>query len=99
MANDTTITRDQGTNRLRPAIWGGAALLLLAPLAEMQFTQQVVWNATDFAVFGLMLVVACGAYELSTRIMSTRRTRAVAGFTIIAAFLLTWVELAVGIFD
>ena len=88
-----------GQRSWRPVIWGAAALLLLLPLAAMQLTQEVVWDAADFAVFGTMLVVACGAYELATRLATTRKTRIACGVAILATFLIIWAELAVGIFD
>ncbi len=41
---------------MRVAAWAAAALILLLPLVEMQFTDQVVWEETDFALFGALLV-------------------------------------------
>ena len=54
MANEVADTPSD--NRWRPAMWGGAALLLLLPLVAMQFTREVIWDAADFAIFGTMLV-------------------------------------------
>lgn len=99
MTNEAMGADSTGVNRLRPAIWRGAALLLLLPLVAMQFTREVAWDATDFAVFGTMLTVACGAYEIATRVTDDRKSRAIAGLAIVTAFLLVWVELAVGIFE
>ena len=42
--------------------WVIAALILLLPLVAMQFTDEVAWDETDFAVMGAMLFSACGAY-------------------------------------
>jgi hypothetical protein len=81
------------SNRL---VWGGAALLFLAPLAAMQFTKEVVWGPLDFAVFGTMLLVACGAYELVSRRAVGLWHRAAMGLAIATAFLLVWANLAVG---
>jgi hypothetical protein len=33
----------------------------------MQFTDEVDWDVGDFAIFGAMLVVAGGIYELAAR--------------------------------
>jgi len=78
--------------------WTAAALLLLMPLVAMQFTSEVNWGRGDFLVAGLMIGTAGLAFELVVRLTRDRRTRIVAGLLIAAVFLLTWVELAVGIF-
>jgi hypothetical protein len=79
------------------AVWGTAALLLLLPLVAMQFTDEVDWTLSDFIVMGAMLSAACGAYELATRMTGNRAYRAAVGVAVVAAFLLVWVNLAVGI--
>ena len=83
--------------RWRIALWGTAAFLLLLPLAAMQFTGEVNWDETDFAVFGAMLAVACGTYELGARMTGNRAYRAAVGVAVAAAFILVWMNLAVGI--
>lgn len=45
-------------SRWRLAAWTIAALMPLLPLVAMQFTDEVDWSASDFAVFGTMLLVA-----------------------------------------
>lgn len=84
-------------NPLRIAVWGAAALLLLLPLVAMRFTDEVAWTPADFIVMGAMLSAACGAYELATRMTGNRAYRAAVGVAVVAAFLLVWVNLAVGI--
>ena len=81
----------------RIAVWGTAACLLLLPSVAMQFTDEVNWDGTDFAVFGAMLAVACGTYELAARMTGNRAYRAAVGVAIAAAFILVWMNLAVGI--
>ena len=81
----------------RIAPWASAAVLLLLPLIAMQFTHEVNWDETDFIVFGAMLVGACGAYELATRMTGNTAYRAAVGVAVVAAFLLIWINLAVGI--
>lgn len=81
----------------RIALWGVAALALLAPGVAMQFTSEVRWDLADFLAFGGMLLVACGAFELAMRLTSQRRSRWIAGVVIAAVFLLVWAELAVGL--
>lgn len=82
----------------RVALWGLAALLLFLPFAAMQFTSEVQWDGQDFLVFGVMLLVACGAFDLVMNRTARRRSRLVAGLLIATAFLLVWAELAVGVF-
>ncbi|WP_437609905.1 hypothetical protein WMF20_01075 [Sorangium sp. So ce834] len=81
----------------RIAVWGIAALVLLLPLIAMQLTEEVAWGLEDFAIFGAMLVGACGTYELAARVTSNKAYRAAVGVALAAAFLLVWMNLAVGI--
>lgn len=74
------------------------ALLLLIPLVAMRFTDEVVWTLSDFGVAGALLAGTGLVYELATRRLRSPRSRAIAGAVIVAAFLLIWAELAVGIF-
>jgi hypothetical protein len=74
-----------------------AALLLLLPLVAMQFTDEMVWDETDFIVMGAMLFGACGAYELAARMTGNIAYRAAVGVAVVAAFILIWMNLAVGI--
>jgi len=84
-------------NRLRPAIWGAAALLLLTPLVAMQFTDEVAWGPGDFALLAVMLAVVCGGYEVATRMSGAIAYRLGAGVALVTGFLLVWMNLAVGI--
>ncbi|MCB5175304.1 hypothetical protein [Microvirga lenta] len=81
----------------RLAPWAISALLLLLPLVAMQFTDEVAWDETDFAVFGAMLFGACGTYELAARMTGSVAYRAAVGVAVAAAFVLIWINLAVGI--
>ncbi len=78
-------------------MWGTAAFLLLLPLVAMQFTREVNWNLSDFVVIGVMLLAACGTYELGARMSSSTAYRAAFGIAVVAGFLLVWINLAVGI--
>ncbi len=81
----------------RIAVWGTAALLLLLPLVAMQFTKEMAWGLADFAIFGAMLLGACGTYELAARATGNNAYRAAVGIALAAAFILVWMNLAVGI--
>lgn len=78
-------------------MWGGAACLLLLPLVAMQFTDEVNWDQADFLVMGTMLLAACSAFELAARMSAHWAYRAGAAVAIVTAFLLVWINLAVGI--
>jgi len=73
------------------------ALILLVPLVAMQFTDEVGWDVADFAVFGALLFGTGLTYELVARKMGRIRYRAAIGVALGAAFLLVWVNGAVGI--
>src|SRR5688572_14413491 len=80
------------------AVWTIAGLLWFLPLAAMQFTDEVVWDEIDFAVWGAMLFGAAGAYALAARMTGNYAYRAAVGVALAAAFILIWLNLAVGIF-
>ena len=71
--------------------------MLLLPLIAMRFSDDVVWDVTDFAIFGAMLFGACGVYDLTTRMTGSGAYRAAIGIAVVAAFILIWINLAVGI--
>ena len=84
-------------SRWRIAAWSAVALILLLPLVAMQFTDEVVWDVADFAIFGALLVGVGVTYELATRMTGDTAYRAAVGVALAAAFLLVWVNGAVGI--
>lgn len=75
-----------------------AALLLLIPLIAMQFTHEVKWGLGDFAVAGILLLGTGLICELILRKVKRTGYRLAMMAAILAAFLLIWIELAVGIF-
>ena len=81
----------------RIAGWSAAALLLLTPLVAMQFTDEVDWTVSDF-VFAAVLLLSVGIpLELIVRRTSDITYRAAFGVALLTAFLLVWVNGAVGI--
>jgi len=74
------------------------ALLLLVPLVAMQFTNEVKWTILDFIVAGFLLLTTGLAFEFVLRKVKKTKNRILICLVILAVFLLTWLELAVGIF-
>ncbi len=82
---------------MRWVLWTGLAALLLLPLVAMQFTGEVDWTALDFMVMGTMLALVGAAFETVMRVARSNFYVFGAGVAVAAAFLTTWVNLAVGI--
>jgi hypothetical protein len=72
-------------------------LILLVPLVAMQFTGEVVWTLTDFLVAGMLLGGTGLALDLAVTSGGNVAYKAAAGLALVAALLLVWVNLAVGI--
>lgn len=97
MTNDVLIGRHPLWRGVRWLLWAGLATLLLLPLVAMQFTREVNWTAMDFMVMGTMLALVGGAFEGVMRVARSPLYVFGAGVAVAAAFLTTWVNLAVGI--
>lgn len=74
------------------------ALILLIPLIAMQFTDEVNWTLSDFAVAGVLLLATGLMGDLVKRKVNKIKHRIVIYLAILVVFLLIWAELAVGIF-
>jgi uncharacterized BrkB/YihY/UPF0761 family membrane protein len=74
----------------------GTALILLVPLAAMQFTEEVDWKLFDFIIIGTLLIGSGLLYELVAARVNPKY-RAVIAVAFVAAVLLIWAELAVGV--
>jgi len=85
------------SNRWRMAAWGFAGLMLLLPLIAMQFTDEVNWDRSDFVVFAGLLLGVGLLFEITVKKTQNPAYRAGIGLTLFAAFLLVWVNGAVGI--
>lgn len=72
--------------------------LLMIPLIAMQFTDEVNWAIGDFIVMGLLLLVTGILVNLAWQNIRMSKYRIAICASIIILFLLTWAELAVGIF-
>lgn len=75
------------------------SVLLLIPLIAMQFSSEVNWSGFDFLVMGILLTGTGLLFELFLRIFTTTRSRIVVCSFLVVAFILLWIELAVGVFN
>lgn len=73
-------------------------VLLLIPIIAMQFTNEVNWTLFDFVVAGVVLLGTGFICELVIRKVKKTNHRIILCGVILAALLLIWIELAVGIF-
>ncbi len=74
------------------------AILLLIPFVAMQFTNEVNWTVSDFVVMGLLLLATGISFEFIMTSITSNLYRILVFAAVLAAFLLIWAELAVGIF-
>lgn len=84
-------------NRLIRIVFA-VGLLLLIPFVAMQFTDEVKWTRFDFLIAGGLLLGTGLLCELVLRKVSKLQTRIAICGAILAALVLIWLELAVGIF-
>lgn len=91
------MTKNMKNKRLL-LILSGAALLLLVPLVAMRFTDEVDWSSSDFVIAGILLFGTGLLCELVMRKVPKVRARVAICALLLAVFLLTWAELAVGVF-
>jgi hypothetical protein len=81
----------------RIAPWAVAGLVLLLPLAAMRFTDEMAWDGADFAILAALLLGACAAFEGAARTTGSLAYRAGVGVAVVAALVLVWMNLAVGV--
>ena len=98
MAANLTNANPQRWSALRKLPWIVAAIILLLPAVAMQFNVEgVVWTASDFIVMGVILLIACGSFEVLARSAPNFAYLAAAAIAIGTGFLMVWANLAVGI--
>lgn len=71
--------------------------LLAIPLVAMQFSDEVDWTLSDFVFMGILLGTVGFGFELAMRKTPNVAYRAAVVFALLGAFLLIWVNGAVGI--
>lgn len=72
--------------------------LLLIPLIAMHYSDEVHWTLIDFAIMGVLLLVAGMSTQRVVKRVKSFPRRATYIILVILLFLLVWAELAVGIF-
>nr|WP_168047285.1 hypothetical protein [Brevundimonas alba] len=78
--------------------WGAVALIMLAPVVAMRFTEEVNWTTTDFVFAGVLLIGGGALIELVAWRVRNPVIRIGFALFVIAIVGLIWVEAAVGIF-
>lgn len=73
------------------------AVLLLIPLVAMQYRTDVVWTLSDFIFAGVLLGGTGIAFELALRATNNNAYRVAFAMGLAGAFLLVWINGAVGI--
>ena len=73
------------------------AILLLVPFVAMRFTDEVKWTPLDFIIAGVLLLGTGLVCELVMRKVKKIQYRIAVCAVILAALLVVWAELAVGI--
>ncbi|WP_445385877.1 hypothetical protein ACT6NV_03455 [Robiginitalea sp. IMCC44478] len=71
--------------------------VLSIPLLAMQFSEEVQWSPVDFMIIGGALAFIAFAYEFISRKSKHRLFRIACALSLVSAFLLFWVNAAVGI--
>ena len=74
-------------------------LLLLVPLVAMQFSKKVNWNAGDFILATLLLIIAGLTLEFILRLVKKIQYRIVLISLLLILFFLLWAELGVGLIE
>ena len=92
----TLIIMQNITKRL--SVWAAiVALIMMLPLVAMQFTDEVVWDETDFIVAGILLFGTGLGYELVARKMGNIAYKSAVGVALAAVLILVWINGAVGL--
>jgi accessory gene regulator protein AgrB len=85
-------------NKRLIAILLSVTSILLIPFISMLFTNNVNWTLSDFVITGVLLLGTGLACELVIRNVKKINYRIAICAIILVLLILTWIELAVGIF-
>lgn len=97
MTMNTTASKHPFWRSFRWLVWGGLAVLLALPLVAMQFTTEVQWTLSDFIVMGGLMGLVGIAFEVAVRVARSHAYVVAAGIAVASGFVMTWINLAVGI--
>lgn len=86
-----------GANGWRVVRWSAGAGLLLVPLVMMQIVDDWNWGPGGFLFAGIMIGGVLLLYEFATRAGVSMAYRGGVAAALAAAFLMIWMNLAVGI--
>lgn len=73
-------------------------LLLLIPLAAMQFSSEVNWSLFDFVIMGFLLLALGFGIRFIRNKKSILKYPLLMIIAVVVLFFIVWAELAVGIF-
>ena len=88
---------NRNTYRSMVGVALATAFILLIPLLAMQITDEVVWDVFDFVFAGVLIFGTGLTYVLVARKLGNIAYRYAVGAALTSAFLLVWVNGAVGI--
>ncbi len=73
-------------------------VLLSIPFIAMQFSKEVNWTLSDFAIAGFILFGTAFTINLILEKLKSTKSRLILILIALAILFLVWIELAVGIF-
>lgn len=88
------ITQKQKTT----LVYAAPAVLLCIPLLGNAFSDEFNWSSGDFVVAGILLFGTAFIIDLIQRIVKNKTYKILICGVVLLLLLLTWVELAVGLF-
>lgn len=85
-------------NKRRIIILSVIGFILMQPLIGMVFSNEVHWTGSDFLIAGILLAIIGLGIEVVFKFTSTKKQRLFFLAIVLILGLLTWAEMAVGIF-
>lgn len=85
-------------NKTSRIIYSIAGILLLLPYVAMQFSREVNWTISDFGVASVLLFSLTFILNLIINKIKPKRSKIILMIIVFLAFIILWVEMAVGIF-
>lgn len=85
-------------NKTSRIIYSIAGILSLLPNVVMQFSREVNWTILDFGVAAVLLFSLAFILNLIINKIKPKRSKMILMIIVFLAFIIIWVEMAVGIF-